>query len=143
MKKLLLSLFVVFLFVIYSLSKNQSLSQSPATPPIAFPSPTADRTNNSSNGNYKNGQYTGDSVDAFYGNVQVQTTVQNGKITDVQFLQYPSDRMTSRMINMQAIPMLKQEVIQAQNANVDIVSGATDTSQAFIQSLTSALNQAK
>ena len=143
MKKLLLSLFIVFLFVIYNLSKNQSLDQLPATSPIAFPSPTADGTNNNSNGNYKNGQYTGDTVDAFYGNVQVQTTVQNGKITDVQFLQYPNDRMTSRMINMQAMPMLKQEVIQAQNANVDIVSGATDTSQAFIQSLTSALNQAK
>jgi len=60
----------------------------------------------------------------------------------VQFLQYPSDRNTSIRINSRAMPILKQEAISAQNANVNIVSGATDSSQAFQQSLASALSQA-
>ncbi|MGE5393039.1 MAG: FMN-binding protein [Candidatus Saccharibacteria bacterium] len=96
----------------------------------------------SQTGKYKDGQYVGSSVDAYYGNVQVRVTVQNGKIADVQFLDYPQDRRTSQMINSQAMPYLKEEAIQAQSANVDIVSGATDTSEAFQQSLSSALSQA-
>lgn len=92
---------------------------------------------------YKDGTYTGSVVNAFYGNVQVQATIQNGKISSVQFLQHPSDALRSQAINTLAMPNLQQEAIQAQTANVDIVSGATDTSQAFTQSLQSALNQAK
>ena len=93
-------------------------------------------------GRYKNGTYTGSVADAFYGNVQVQVTISGGMITNVQFLQYPSDRSTSRFINSQAIPLLQQEAIQAQSAQVSGVSGATATSGAFIQSLGSALSQA-
>jgi len=58
-------------------------------------------------------------------------------------LLYPNDRRESVDINSQAMPYLKQEAIQAQTAQVDGVSGATDTSQAFIQSLGSALKQAR
>ena len=93
-------------------------------------------------GQYKNGTYTGSVADAFYGNVQVQVTISSGQITDVQFLQYPNDRSTSVYINSQAMPLLKQEAIQAQSANVSGVSGASATSAAFIQSLTDALSQA-
>jgi len=94
-------------------------------------------------GQYKNGTYTGSVADAFYGNVQVQVTVSGGKITDVTFLQHPNDRQTSVIINNQAMPMLTQEAIQAQSASVSGVSGASATSQAFIQSLGDALSQAK
>ena len=92
---------------------------------------------------FKDGTYTGSAADAFYGTIQVQTVIAGGKITDVQFLQYPSDRSRSVAINTFAMPSLKQEAISAQSANVDIVSGATDSSNAFIQSLSSALSQAK
>ncbi len=92
---------------------------------------------------YKNGIFIGSVADAFYGSVQVQAIIANGKISDVQFLQHPSDRTTSIAINTYAMPNLKQEAIQSQGPNVDIVTGATQTSQAFIQSLTSALSQAK
>lgn len=92
---------------------------------------------------YKDGQYTGSVADAYYGNVQVQVTIAGGKLTKVNFLQYPSDRSTSRAINSQAVPYLQQEAIQAQSAQVDTVSGATYTSEAFVQSLGSALSQAK
>ncbi len=92
---------------------------------------------------YKDGTFTGNSEDAFYGNVQVKTVISGGKIIDVQFLQYPHEAARSLAINTLAMPNLKQEAITAQNAQVDIVSGATDTSNAFMQSLSSALSQAK
>lgn len=101
------------------------------------PTPTPARSG------YKDGQFTGNSADAYYGNIQVKVTISGGKITDVIFLNYPQDRRTSVMINSQAMPFLKQEAIQAQSAQVDIVSGATDSSLAFRQSLQSALNQAR
>jgi uncharacterized protein with FMN-binding domain len=94
-------------------------------------------------GLYKNGVYTGSVEDAFYGIVQVQVTVANGKISDVSFLQYPNDNKTSQFVSSQAMPLLRQEAIQAQNAQVDIVSGASATSQAFQASLVNALAKAK
>jgi uncharacterized protein with FMN-binding domain len=106
----------------------------PAPAPVPTPKPI---------GQYKDGTYTGPAADAYYGNVQVEAIVQGGKIADVKFLDYPQTHQTSVYINSQAMPYLTQEAIQAQNANVNIVSGATLTSQAFIQSLASALTQAK
>lgn len=110
----------------------------PVPPPTSAPAPAPQPT-----GQYKNGSYTGSPADAYYGTVQVKAVIQGGQISDVQFLQYPSDRSTSRYINSQAMPLLTQEAIQAQNANVSGVSGATATSGAFIQSLASALALAK
>lgn len=106
--------------------------------PVSTPPPPKKNT-----GQYADGTYTGLVADAYYGYVQVQVSVSGGKITDVQFLQYPNDRSTSRYINGQAMPYLIAEAIQAQNANVDVVSGATDTSMAFRQSLADALSHAK
>jgi uncharacterized protein with FMN-binding domain len=106
----------------------------PAPAPVPAPKPQ---------GQYADGTYTGNVVDAYYGLVQIQVVVQNGTIASVQFLQYPSDRRTSQYINSQAMPILQHEAIQAQSANVNIVSGATDTSLAFRQSLANALAQAK
>ena len=127
----------------------QTLAQihnpAPATPsPQTQPQPTVTtpvmpkRT-----GLYADGSYTGSAADAYYGTVQVKAIVKNGQIADVQFLQYPSDRSNSRYINSQAMPLLTQEAIQAQSANVSGVSGATFTSQAFQESLTAALALAK
>jgi len=97
----------------------------------------------SAGGRYKDGSYQGSVADAYYGNVQVQADVKNGQLVSVRILQYPNDRNTSRYINSQALPMLKQEAIQAQTAQVDFISGATLTSNAFVQSLSSALDQAQ
>lgn len=107
-----------------------------ANPPAPAPTPQPQ-------GQYANGTYTGSPANAYYGTVQVEAVIQNGAIADVRFLQYPNDRSTSRYINSQAMPALTSEAIQAQSAQVDGVSGATDTSQAFVQSLASALAQAK
>jgi uncharacterized protein with FMN-binding domain len=92
---------------------------------------------------YKDGEYAGPVTDAYYGLVQVKAVIQAGKIADVQFLQYPNDRRTSIRINNIAMPYLITEALQAQSAQVDIISGATLTSQAFAESLQSALVSAK
>lgn len=94
-------------------------------------------------GRYIDGSYTGSAADAYYGIVQVAAFIRGGRIVDVQFLQHPDSRDTSRYINGQAMPLLTQEAITAQSEQVDGVSGATFTSQAFKQSLASALTQAK
>lgn len=171
MKKILLSGFVVVVFAAYAIHQQTEGSnagnviapaQSPlggvqttpsaaatpsssgsSTPPIQSGQTLPSSTPTQTRGQYKDGSYTGSVADAFYGNIQVKAVISGGKITDVQFLQYPSDRNTSIEINTQAMPYLKQEAIAAQNAQVDIVSGATDSSQAFRQSLQSALDQAK
>lgn len=122
-------------------SPSSSLKSSAFTStPYSSSKPTSSSYQNYA---YKDGQFTGSSADAYYGNVQVKATIENGKITDIQFLDYPHDRNTSVAINDQAISYLKQEAIQAQSAQVDIVSGATLTSEAFQQSLQNVLNQAR
>ncbi|MBI5358665.1 FMN-binding protein [Candidatus Amesbacteria bacterium] len=95
-----------------------------------------------SNKVYRDGEYLGPVTDALYGNLQVKAIVKNGLISDVIFLDYPQDRPTSREINTQAMPYLKSEAIAAQSAQVDVITGATQTSKAFIESLTAALNAA-
>ena len=96
----------------------------------------------SSGSGYRDGTYTGSSENAYYGRVQVQVTVSNHAIAGIKVLSYPSDRRTSRYINSQALPLLQQEVIAADGANVDTISGATLTSEAYIRSLGTALRQA-
>lgn len=123
-----------------SLNINQnSTTQQSSDSGNSQPTPTT----GSSSSTYKDGTYTGSVEDAYYGNIQVQATISGGKLTDVQFLQYPNDNRTSLSINTQAMPYLKQEALQAQSANVDIVSGASDSSQAFQRSLANALQQAQ
>jgi uncharacterized protein with FMN-binding domain len=163
--------FFVFYVIYYQIQTSKSLNiqtiyspSNPAEIPVTAPkstesnSPTPTPTSlkktttllpsrtpiSTPKGIYRDGIYTGPSTDAFYGNVQVQVTIQSGRILNIQFLDYPHDRGTSKEINSQAMPILISEVIQAQSPQgIQIVSGATDTSMAFIQSLTSALNSAK
>jgi uncharacterized protein with FMN-binding domain len=154
MKKTIVAVVIIGAFVIYSFIHAQSApvavvsntspasrsSSGSATAPGATATSGATNTPGSL---YKDGSYTGSVDDAQWGVVQVKVIIQNGKITDVQFLQYPSDRSRSIEINSYADPQLTSEAIQAQSANVNIVTGATDSSLAFMQSLSDALSQAK
>jgi len=86
------------------------------------------------------GTFTGDSVDVKYGFVQVKITVENGKITEAQAVQAPSgknDRWTQR-----AVPILRQQTLAAQSANITGASGASYTSYGWYTSLASALAKA-
>lgn len=162
-KKFFLSSFVVLTFIVYVVQQrftkpDSALSPTPANSGIvapltsssngAAPTSSAEPTlaiqpSATPRGAYKDGVYTGPQVDAYYGIVEVQATIQNGKIADVQFLQYPNDRRTSQRINSIAMPYLQQEALQAQSANVNIISGATFTSEGFVMSLNSALDTAR
>jgi len=77
-----------------------------------------------------------------WGPVQVQVSVASGKITRVDVLQYPNGNGRDQEINDYALPILTQETIDAQSANIDMVSGATVTSDGYLQSLQSALDKA-
>lgn len=163
MKKFLIALAIFGIFVIYSLgirhqnptiAKPSSLASSSAGTSTAKasssssggggnpPSSSSGSSSSTSSGQYKDGMYTGSVADAYYGSVQVSAKISGGKLTDVKILQFPNTHSTSVIINQQAMPYLKQEAIQAQSANVQIISGATFTSQAFQQSLQAALSQA-
>jgi len=86
------------------------------------------------------GTFTGDTVDVRYGNVQVKITVENGKITDAQAVQAPSGR-NDRWTQM-AVPILRQQTLQAQSAQISGASGASFTSYGWYTSLVSALAKA-
>jgi uncharacterized protein with FMN-binding domain len=120
---------------------RQSADTTTAVTADAAPVPAA--TPAQTPGAFVDGSYTGTAANAYYGLVQVQANVQGGKLASVKVLQYPNDRRTSRYINSQALPILQREAISAQDANVDTVSGATLSSDAFINSLGSALKQAR
>ncbi len=148
MKKYFLTFLVIVTFgayAIYMHKDSDEVAIVPPTPSLPAPTPSTPSTSlgTSGSGQYKDGTYTGPVVDAFYGNIQVRTTITSGQISDVQFLQFPNDRGTSIQINSEAMPILKSEAIKAQNAQVNIVSGATDSSNAFRQSLQSTLTLAK
>ena len=89
------------------------------------------------------GTFTGQAVDTRYGPVQVQITVSGGRIADVSVPEYPDSERRDQEINAQAIPQLVAETKAAQSAQIDMVSGATFTSNGYAQSLQSALDQAK
>jgi uncharacterized protein with FMN-binding domain len=125
-----------------SASNSSSPTQVPAASNSNSPTQVPVSSAPSNSGAYKNGTYTGTTVDVNYGLVQVQAQIQNGKIAQVTFLQYPNDRRTSQRINSIAMPYLQQEALQAQSANVDIISGATLTSEGFQMSLQDALASA-
>lgn len=85
------------------------------------------------------GTFTGDAIRTPYGTVQVAVTMAAGRIVDVQGVQMPYDRRLSAQISQEAGPLLRDEVLQAQSANINGVSGASYTSYGYYQSLQSAL----
>jgi uncharacterized protein with FMN-binding domain len=118
-------------------SPSPSSTPSPDAPsatPLASPSPSPAAV--------AGGSFTGSDFPNRFGDVVVRVVVVNGHITDVQSVQLPSDRARSAYISQVAGPMLRSEVLQAQSANIDIISGATYTSQSYAQSVESALQQA-
>ena len=84
---------------------------------------------------------TGPQVNYNWGVLSVKVTVSHGKITKVR-LAYLDDGSNprSQYIDQQSIPLLEQETLHAQSANIQGVSGASYTSAGFTQSLQSALH---
>ena len=87
-------------------------------------------------------EVTGSVANTQWGPVQVQLTVAGGAISKVTVLQYPSGNGKDQEINDYALPILTKETVDAQSAQIDMVSGATVTSNGYLESLQSALDQA-
>jgi uncharacterized protein with FMN-binding domain len=88
------------------------------------------------------GTFTGGTAQTAYGPVQVQIVVQNNTITSANAIKYPTGNSHDVAIAQYAIPVLNREAVQAQSAQISMVSGATYTSSGYIQSLQSALSAA-
>lgn len=123
---------------------STAAASDPPTATTATNTPTPQPTPTTPAGSaFKDGSFTGNVANAQWGYVQVKAVISGGKITTVQWVQYPNDRSRSIYINSIADPELTSEAVQTQSAQVDLITGATDSSYAFIQSLTTALAQAK
>ena len=86
--------------------------------------------------------YDGDAVQTRWGPIQVQITVEGGQIRAADVLQVPMANHHDQQINSRAVPILNAEVVDAQSADIDMVSGATDTSEGYLSSLQSAIDKA-
>ena len=117
-----------------------SPTPSPSPTPSSSSAPTP--TPSPAGPTYKDGQYTGQDFQNQFGDTQVKVTISGGRITDVQALQLPYDRQRSAEISQYAASQLHDEVLQAQSAQIDSLSGATYTSDSYAQSVQSALDQA-
>lgn len=117
-------------------SSGVTPSGSTASRPATTGTPTAPATT------AKSGAFTGASESTRYGNVQVKVTVVSGKITDVTALQLTDQGGRSVQISNRAAPVLRSEVLASQSAKVASVGGATYTSDGYLSSVQSALDQA-
>lgn len=120
---------------------NQSLSGSAVSTLPATPPNSSSAASGTTTASVRRGTYQGPVVQQPYGAVQAAITIKSGKIAAVS-IAAPQNNSRSASINSQAVPLLRQETLQAQNANVNAISGATLTSQAYVQSLQGALAQA-
>jgi uncharacterized protein with FMN-binding domain len=123
-------------------SKAGSSGSSRATPGSSSGATSGPTSGSKSGSSGSATTITGDSVDTRWGPVQVRITVQNGKITAAEAVVYPNGNGRDQMINSYALPVLNQEAVQANSAQIDAVSGATVTSGGYQQSLQSAVDQA-
>ncbi|WP_330300645.1 FMN-binding protein [Streptomyces sp. NBC_00503] len=111
--------------------RSPTASSSPRTPGTSAPGASTG-----------SGTFTGDPIDTRYGAVQVAATLSQGKITSITVLQAPDRGGRDQQISSYALPRLTEEAIGAQSAQIDAVSGASYTSQGYMESLQSALDQA-
>ena len=114
---------------------------SPAVRPATASSPATTAASPSGSSSSGTRTATGAAVDTRYGSAQVRVTVKNGKIANIEALQLQDNEPRSQQISSSAAPILQQEALSSQSANIDAVSGATFTSASYDQSLQSALDK--
>ena len=133
--------------VISGTTAGQSTPSTPSapstTPDATGAAPPTDSDDDSANGTTSGTTtVTGSVAQTRWGPVEVEVTLDGSTITDVSVLQYPHGNGRDTEINNVALPRLISETIDAQSADIDMVSGATYTSQGYLESLQSALDQA-
>lgn len=122
-------------------SQGPSASPSASQSATAGTAGTANATKAGSAASAVNGTATGPSEQFGYGALTVTATVQGGRITKISVPSLQTAEPTSQQISQQAIPILTSEIMSAQSLNVNAVSGATYTSDAYAQSLQAALDK--
>jgi uncharacterized protein with FMN-binding domain len=124
--------------------KSDSLTTTPSssTASTLADNTSASMSTSTASGTYKDGTYTGDAEDTIYGTVQVAAVINGGKIIDIKFLRMPGPEGHSKEVTAFAEDPLKQSTLNHQSANIDFVSGATQTSEGYVQSLQAALDRA-
>jgi uncharacterized protein with FMN-binding domain len=144
---------VVLIFGYHTSTNNTAAAaspvvQQPAPPSSAPPSRSGKKSGSSATSPSPASKpsppttYTGGVADTQWGPVQVQITVRDHKITRARAVQYPQGASNDAQINGYALPVLDREVVQKQGAAIDTVSGATVTSDGYLQSLQSAIDAA-
>ncbi|SFC84054.1 FMN-binding domain-containing protein [Nocardioides terrae] len=140
---LLSTVTVVVLLFGYKTSTGDGVGTGSAViPSAAAPATDGSDSASSSGSTSTSDTVSGDAADTQWGPVQVAVSVADGKVTDVQVVEYPSSNPRDEEINSYALPILIKETLSAQSADIDMVSGATVTSDGYIRSLQSALDQA-
>ena len=145
MRRVLLAIVSTAASLVLLLSFKTHSASVATAPPAASSNATGSSAGTSSTGTSTGTgtkTVTGAAVDTRYGAVQVKVTVTNGKLTSATAIEYPTSDPRDAQINAYAIPALNQEAVQSGTAGIDMISGATYTSQGYIQSLQSALDKA-
>ena len=138
MKRIVLWLLTTVTIVVLLFGYRTSLAGPLASTRVTVASSTSSTTGAAPSA----GTVTGPVAQTRWGPVQVQVTVSGGKLTDVSVLQSPNGNPRDQQINAYALPILVQETLDAHSANIDMVSGATVTSDGYRQSLQGALDEA-
>ena len=148
MRRVILAIVSTIAALVMVLSFKTHSSSSLATPPVAVSTTTPSTTTTTSASGSTAATttttttVTGDAVETRYGPVQVQIKVTSGKVVSATAIVYPTNDPRDQQINSYAIPALNQEASSAGSASIDMISGATFTSEGYIQSLQSALDKA-
>jgi len=145
MRRISLWLFSTVAAVVLLFSYRTSTNNSPGQAGAAQTTVTEQSTAGTGSGTGTSAAgktYNGSVASTRWGDVQVSITVTDGKITDVEVPVYPTENHKDQEINAYALPVLRQETLAAQSANIDAVSGATVTSDGYRESLQSALDAA-
>jgi uncharacterized protein with FMN-binding domain len=118
-------------------------SAAPSASPSASPSGAASAapTQGTTTASTATQTVNGDAVQTRFGTVQVAVTFSGTTITKLNVLQAPQESGHDMELTNYSVPVLTQEVLSSQSANVDTVSGATYTSEGYLQSVQSAIDK--
>lgn len=122
---------------------HQKVQRSDTPAAVTVPGPVGATKTPTNQRHGVSGTFAGNDIVTKFGDVQVSITLKHGRIANVQWLKLPNDRRRSVEISQTASPILRSEVLDAQSAQINLVSGATYTSDAWANSVQSALAQAQ
>lgn len=141
-RKIIIGAVVIGLIALYVISRMLG-GTSDTTGGSATTDTTTTTAATEPQGRYKNGTYVGPASESIYGIVQVSAVITNGNLSDIKILKSPNDKDNSIEINAAAMPKLVREAIRIQSADVNLLTGATESSVSFKESLSGALAKAQ